>query len=112
MIGEPENHQSTYFVDRYGHYVAWPIHSPRVPEYGECAFVALEFGPLGQVMNVHFIRQLDSHEINQIRRQYMVWGNLISGHGWALLMGKPNTFGDDGTYDVTYTSSGGRSVGV
>ncbi len=112
MLGDPEKHNHTYFVDRYGYYVAWPIHSPKIPEYGECAFVELKFGLSGQITDVHFIRQLEPSEINSIRRQYMVWGNLVSGHGWALLMGRPSTFGADGKYDVISESTSSRSVGV
>ncbi len=104
--------QDTYFCDTYGHYVAWPIHSPAVLEYGECAFVELVYNQAGGVREVHFVRQLEAFEINTIRRQYMVWGTLISGHGWALLRGRPDTFGEDGKYDVAPVRSDGRSVGV
>ena len=103
----------TCFINEYGEYVVWTLHSPAVPEYGDWAFVELVYQANNSIPQVTFVRQLTIPERNKINRQYMVWGGKLDGVSWAMVYGTPDTFGEEtGKYDVVTRSSSTRSVGV
>ena len=104
--------QSTSFVNEDGNYVAWTLHSPAVPEYGDWAFIDIRQRGEGMSPQVTFVRQLTIDEINSIRRRYMVWSNKLPGLPWAVVRGRQDSFGASGMYDITAATPTKRSVGV
>ena len=108
MADDPQQH--VHFMNEDGYAVVWSIHSPTVPEYGDWAFAEIAWE--GMSARVNFVRQLTNNETNRIRRLYMVWGGKLPGVPWAIVRGKPDTFGKDGRYDSTTPSSPNHSVVV
>ncbi len=100
------------FVNEEGYSVVWPLHSPALPECGEWALVDMVSRGEAMPPRVTFVRALTPHEINKIRRRYMVWGAKVAGVPWALVQGKSDDFGANGIYDIIEVSTANRSVGV
>lgn len=66
-----------------GGVAVWPLHNPAKPEFGNWAWVEL----CGS--HVRFLRRMTPQEIATIQAGFMVWGEKLNGHPWALVRGLP-----------------------
>lgn len=99
-----------FFINRYGQYAAWPLHSPAMTEYGRWAYVEVIIE--GSRDEVQFVRALSSSEVGLIQSRFLIWGIKLINHPFALLAGRPSEFMNSSSANLVSLNDNSRSVGV
>lgn len=97
---------------------AWPLFSPAVPEYGSWSWLFVRIRSERFQKRYHhqskwrvqFVRPMTEDEVRVIANEYMVWGEKIPDHPWALVAGRPGQGSHHASVTVSHDSS--RSIGV
>lgn len=87
----------SYWEYEPGCFIAWSLHAPAVPEYGDWALISFKVD--GSIV---FRRKLESDEIVKIKSEpFMVWGKKLKNEPWAIVERRRTSY----VSDVGNTSS-------